>query len=70
VPVRLHSAFTRVDVGRIRTLTASQPALRVRSDADELVLVFAAPRERDATFAALQAETQLGRRPQPSRATG
>jgi hypothetical protein len=70
VPVRLHSAFTRVDVGRIRTLTSSQPALRVRSDADDLVLVFAAPRERDATFAALQAETQLRRQPQPSRATG
>jgi len=70
VPVRLHSAFTRIDVGRIRTLTSSQPALRVRSDADDLVLVFAAPRERDATFAALHAETQLRRQPQTSRATG
>jgi hypothetical protein len=70
VPVRLHSAFTRVDVGRIRTLTSSQPALRVRSDADDLVLVFASPRERDASFAALQAETQLSRQPQASRATG
>lgn len=70
VPIRLHSAFTRVDVGRIRTLTSAQPALRVRSDADDLVLVFASSRERDATFAALQAETQLRRQPQPSRATG
>jgi hypothetical protein len=70
MPVRLHSAFTRVDVGRIRTLTSSQPALRVRSEADDLVLVFASPRERDATFAALQAETQLRRQPQASRATG
>ena len=70
LPVRLHSAFTRVDVGRLRSLTASQPALRVRAEDDDLVLVFASPRDRDGAFAALQAETQLRRQPQPSRATG
>jgi len=31
VPVRLHSAFTSVDVGELRGLRSSEPALRVRA---------------------------------------
>jgi hypothetical protein len=61
VPVRLHSAFTRVDVGRLRTLTRSEPALRVRSEGDYLVLTFGSARERDAAFAALGADAQRER---------
>ena len=61
VPVRLHSAFTRVDVGRLRSLTVSEPALRVRSEDDDLVLAFQSSRDRDAAFAALGAEGQLER---------
>ena len=55
IPVRLHSAFTSVDVGRLRSLTASRPALRMRAAHDDLTLVFASVRERDATFATLAA---------------
>ena len=61
VPVRLHSAFTRVDVGRVRSLTASAPALRVRSEDDDLVLAFQSSRDRDVTFAALGADGQRER---------
>ena len=68
LPVRLHSAFTRVDVGRLRSLTASEPALRVRSEGDDLVLAFQSARDRDTAFAALGAEGQLQRHGQPSRA--
>lgn len=67
LPIRLHSAFTRVDVGRLRSLGASRTALRVRSDDDDLVLLFASARERDSAFAALQAETQLRRAPRTNR---
>ena len=68
IPVRLHSAFTKVDVGRLRTLRTSAPALRVRSDDQDLALVFGSARDRDTAFAALRAETQLRREPQASRA--
>jgi hypothetical protein len=61
VPVRLHSAFTNVDVGVQRRLSGSQPALRVRSDSDDLTLAFASPRERDSAFAALGVEAQRQR---------
>ena len=68
VPVRLHSAFTRVDVGRLRSLTDSEPALRVRSEGDDLVLAFHSTRDRDAAFSALGVEGQLQRRGRPTRA--
>ena len=67
VPVRLHSAFTSVDVGLVTRLSGSDPALRVRSDADDLYLSFASRRERDAAFAALGAEAQLRRASKASR---
>lgn len=70
LPVRLHSAFTKVDVGVLRRIRGSEPALRVRSENDDLALVFASKRDRDGAFAALRAETQLRRTPQPSRAAG
>ena len=56
VPVRLHSAFTSIDVGRLRSLSSSEPVLRVRSAADDLTLGFAADRDRDAAFATLAIE--------------
>jgi hypothetical protein len=61
VPVRLHSAFTNVDVGVVHRLSGSEPALRVRSDKDDLTLAFASVRERDSAFAALGAEAQRQR---------
>ena len=76
LPVRLHSAFTTVDVGALYRLTGSEPALRVRSENDDLTLAFGSPRERDATFAALGAQAQAQRdarnlgRASSSRASG
>jgi len=58
VPVRLHSAFTAVDVGVLHRLGASEPALRVRGDDDDLTLAFGSRRERDSAFAALGAGAQ------------
>jgi len=61
VAVRLHSAFTNVDVGVQHRLSGSEPALRVRSDTDDLVLAFVSTRERDSAFAALGVEAQRQR---------
>lgn len=61
VPVRLHSAFTAVDVGVLYRLSGSEPALRVRTDRDDLTLAFGSPRERDSAFAALGPEAQRQR---------
>ena len=61
IPVRLHSAFTSVDVGVLHRLGGSAPALRVRSESDDLTLAFASRRERDSAFAALGAEAQRQR---------
>jgi hypothetical protein len=61
IAVRLHSAFTAVDVGVLHRLGASEPALRVRSDNDDLALAFGSRRERDSAFAALGAEAQRQR---------
>ncbi len=63
VPVRLHSAFTSVDVGELRGLGSSEPALRVRAADDDLTLGFASRRERDATYARLAAGAQPPARP-------
>ena len=63
VPVRLHSAFTYVDVGVSYRLGVSEPALRVWSEGDDLTLAFASRRERDSAFAALGAEAQRQREP-------
>jgi hypothetical protein len=64
IPVRLHSAFTDVDVGELRGLSSSEPALRVRAADDDLTLGFASPRERDAAFATLVARARpLGQHP-------
>ena len=76
VPVRLHSAFTNVDVGVLYRVRGSEPALRVRSEKDDLSLSFASRRERDAAYAALGAESQRARdahgvgRASSSRASG
>jgi hypothetical protein len=58
VPVRLHSAFTSVDVGVAHRLSGSEPALRLRSENDDLLVAFGSARERDSAFAALSAEAQ------------
>jgi hypothetical protein len=58
LPVRLHSAFSTVDVGVVHRLSGSAPALRVKAGDDDLTLAFASTRERDAAFAALSAEAQ------------
>lgn len=54
--VQLHSAFTSIDVGRLRSLSASEPALRVRAADDDLILGFESARDRDVAFATLGAE--------------
>jgi len=54
--VRLHSAFTTVDVGVLHRLRGTSPALRVRSEDGHLTLAFASTRARDSAFAALSAE--------------
>lgn len=66
LPVRLHSAFTTVDVGVLHRLGASEPALRVRSENDDLTLAFGSRRERDSAFAALGAEAQRQRAARPA----
>ena len=58
MPVRLHSAFSTVDVGVLYRLGGSVPALRVRSANDDLTLAFASTSERDSAFAALSAEAR------------
>jgi hypothetical protein len=66
VLVRLHSAFTSVDVGELRGLRSSEPALRVRAADDDLTLGFATRRDRDATYARLAAGAQPRSRPRPA----
>ncbi len=58
MPVRLHSAFSAVDVGVLHRLGGSVPALRVKSANDDLTLAFASARERDSAFAALSEEAR------------
>ena len=55
IQVRLHSAFTSVDVGRLRRLLSSEPVLRVRASTDDLTIGFASRRDRDAAYATLAA---------------
>ena len=54
--VRLHSPHTSVDVGELRGLTRSEPALVVRLTTEELTLTFGSREDRDAALAALEAE--------------
>jgi hypothetical protein len=61
LPVRLHSAFTTVDVGVLHRLSGSEPALRVRSENDDLTLAFGSARERDSVFSALRAASPAQR---------
>jgi hypothetical protein len=58
VPVRLHSAFTNLDVGVLRGLWSSEPALRVLAAGDKLAIGFRSRQDRDAAFAALFAGAQ------------
>jgi hypothetical protein len=65
IAVRLHSAFTSVDVGQLQGLRSSEPALHVRAGDDDLTLGFASRRDRDAAFATLAAGAQPLRPPRP-----
>jgi hypothetical protein len=65
IAVRLHSAFTNVDVGQLQGLRSSEPALHVRAGDDDLTLGFASRRDRDAAFATLAAGAQPLGRPRP-----
>jgi hypothetical protein len=58
-PLRLHSAHTSVDVGELRRLLGSDPALRVKQAKGDIDIIFASPDERDAAFAALTADVEL-----------
>jgi hypothetical protein len=53
LPVRLNSTYTTIDVGRLQSLRAGEPALRARMVDDDVTLGFASRRERDAAYAAL-----------------
>lgn len=65
VQVRLHSAFTNLDVGVLRGLSSSEPALRVLAAGDKLAIGFRSRQDRDAAFAALYA----GAQPRPSKSS-
>ena len=58
-PLRLHSAHTSVDVGELRRLLGSDPALRVKQAKGDIDIVFASRDERDVAFAALTADVGL-----------
>jgi hypothetical protein len=70
VSVQLHSAFTGVDVGRLLSLSRTEPALRFRPEGHDLVVVFSSRRERDSALAALGAEAQRSAARQPTRVVG
>jgi hypothetical protein len=55
IDVRLHSAFTSIDVGVRSGLGFAEPGLRVRAADDDVILGFETRRERDAAFASLSA---------------
>ena len=56
--LRLHSAKTSLEVGELRSLKASQPALIVRPSTGELTISFANAADRDAAVAALVADAE------------
>ena len=58
--LRLHSARTSLEVGELRSLNMSQPALVVRPSTGELTISFTATDERDAAVAALVADAEGG----------
>ena len=59
--LRLHSVRTGVEVGALRHLGSSEPALRVQPATGDLTLSFVSVDERDEAYAALIADA--GRRP-------
>ena len=56
--LRLHSAYTSVEVGELRGLSRSEPAIRVRQPTGDLDITFASRGDRDAAFAALAADAR------------
>lgn len=56
--IRLHSAYSGVDVGDLAQVGRAQPALRVRLAHDELTLTFDSDADRDAALAALRADAE------------
>ncbi len=67
--LRLHSAHSSVEVGELRRLLDSEPALVVRPATGELTISFASPDDRDAAFAALAADVHGDWRHQGSKWT-
>ncbi len=57
-PLRLHSVHTGVDVGELRRLGGSEPALRIWRSSDPLTLTFSSSGDRDAANAAMVADEQ------------
>jgi len=60
--LRLHSAHSSVEVGELRTLFVSEPALVLRPSTGDLTITFAAAADRDAAFAALLADLRTSAR--------
>jgi hypothetical protein len=54
--LRLHSVHTGADVGELRDLSSSVPAMRLRQSTDELTMSFQSTADRDAAAAALRAD--------------
>ncbi len=62
-PLRLHSAKSSVEVGRLHRLSGSEPALVLRVAAGDLTLSFASADDRDGAYAALVASAAMPRHP-------
>jgi hypothetical protein len=60
VELRLHSPHTSADVGELRSLNSSEPALLLRRSTGELMLGFASRADRDASFTAVVADARRG----------
>ena len=68
-PLRLYSASASVDVGRLHELSGSEPALRVHQPTGDMDIIFATSDDRDATFAALEADSHYSAVMRPHAAT-
>jgi hypothetical protein len=58
IRVRLHSARTGIEVGHMRSLRRSRPAIVVRPTIGEVCICFSSTGERDAAVAALVADAE------------
>jgi hypothetical protein len=56
--LRLHSAYSGIEVGELRHVGKSEPSLRIRLAQEELTLTFESDADRDAAVAALRADVE------------